>query len=162
MTTVHDVFLLVLSGCGIVFATMAVLSQRLRRSAFFIWLCGLSVGAVFLCYGAEFLAFVQWAISTLIASVFIFYSMIFGEVAPTRVEKNKLRALVLLFLAGVVSEIALESWPVVKIREEAGSIFALGKRITENYSLALLALGFMLFLVVIGAGVIARPEEDQK
>jgi len=158
----QEVFLSLLTAVAVLFATFAVLSGSERRSAYCAWICGLSVGAIFLGYGAEFLAFAQWILSTLIASMFVLYSVIFGESKPDRVERSKLRGLVFLSFVGLTASFVLDVWPITQIRTEAGSVFLLGKRMVEDYFLALLMLGFMLFLVIIGAGVIARPERSEK
>src|SRR3989344_6991442 len=70
---------LALSGVAIGAAVISAIIDSLRSAALFLWLCGIAMGGIYLSFGAEYLAFVQWVLSTITALSFVFYSVLFGE-----------------------------------------------------------------------------------
>jgi NADH:ubiquinone oxidoreductase subunit 6 (subunit J) len=68
--------------CGILSlgsAIYATVAGDTKRSILSLWFAGLSVGGLYLSWGAEFLAVLQWILSTLVAISFLFYAVMFGE-----------------------------------------------------------------------------------
>ena len=138
----------------------------IRRAVLSLWVAGLGIGAIYLTLGAEVLAIVQWIVSTLVAISFVFFSAMFGEYGPgegfkfdRRLIKTGLGVLVgaafawvIWFGAGQLPEEQLVQ-PV-----EGTDIAALGKALTGQHLLSLEVLALTLFLVLVGGGVIARPD----
>jgi NADH:ubiquinone oxidoreductase subunit 6 (subunit J) len=153
-------------------AIAAAAFSDLRRAVLALWVTGLGVGGIYLSLGAELLAVVQWSVSTIAAISFFFYATLFGElgVADDRPARQRALACVLPGAAGlafavvvVVSAQRLLGWTISDLVEAAQpaenqTLARMGRRLVEGHLPALQVLGFLLFLVVIGAGALARPE----
>jgi NADH-quinone oxidoreductase subunit J len=161
------------SAVALISALLATFLNSIRHAVLSLWICGLAVGGLFLSQGAELLAIVQWVISTLAALSFIFYSIMLGEYharnhAPF---KAKLTAAILPVLAGLgfAGVIGLGSYSLIveQFSFEAPSVVShdlvtLGNSLMERQFLSLQILGLTLFLVVVGAGIVARSELERK
>lgn len=160
-------------------ALTATFMSSIRFAILSLWVCGLAVGGIFLSQGAELLAITQWIISTLGALCFIFYSVMLGEYhsEETTPLKRKLVSAILPTLAGLgfsgviwlgsrslssanAGANALNMAPPSP--ENAHNLATIGKSLMDKQFLSLQILGLTLFLVVVGAGVIARPEMKEK
>lgn len=154
-------------------ALSASFASDVRRAVLSLWIAGLGLGGLYLMMGAELLAMIQWIISTLVSIAFIFHSVLFGEYggsAPAPASKAaRAQKLVTSCLAGLAfgaviwfatRDLALETG-MPEGFQGAGDLFSLGKAISEQHMLAFEIFGLTLFLVVIGAGVIARPEDGK-
>ena len=152
-------------------AGVAAFVGDLRRAALALWVAGLSIGAIYLTLGAEVLAVIQWVVSTLGAITFVFYSSNFGEHGPR--EKlhldRRLAKVVLGVLAG--GAFAWIMWtgagqlpnePLSLQPVEGTDVLAIGHALTGQNLVALEVLALTLFLVLIGGGVIARPDVSGK
>lgn len=144
-------------------ALVAMLTGNNRRASFGLWLCGLGVGGIFLALRAEFLAVSQWILSTVVSLSFVAYSTLFGE-RETELEWKKLAA-ALFLSASVLATI----WFGLRDFEMPMDVEAirlglndLGGLMIKDYLIALEVLALTLFLVIVGAGVISRPEEFRK
>jgi NADH:ubiquinone oxidoreductase subunit 6 (subunit J) len=151
-------------------AVLATFVSDVRRAVIALWLCGLGMGGIFLSVGAELLAITQWIVSTLVVISFIFYAVMFGEfgVSDERPLKARLQGLVMPLIAGAA--FAAAAWigagmlhgDVTAIEAPtttSGSPTAeVGRRLTEENWLSLEVLGLTLFLVIVGSGIVARPE----
>jgi NADH-quinone oxidoreductase subunit J len=157
------------SGLTLAAGLSATLFSDLRRAVLALWIAGLGVGGIYLSLHAEVLAVIQWIVSTLVAISFGFYGVMFGEygIDDRRPWKRKLLSFVLPVLLGAAFcftiwsgtsqyEGVLEQSP-----SAAQNVFSIGRVLTENYLLPLEVLGLMLFLVIVGSGVIARPDEPE-
>ena len=162
-------------------ALTATFMSSIRFAILSLWVCGLAVGGIFLSQGAELLAITQWIVSTLGALCFIFYSVMLGEYHSegTTPFKRKLVSGILPTLAGLgfsgviwlgshslssanagANALALNMAPPTP--ENAHNLTTIGKSLIDKQFLSLQILGLTLFLVVVGAGVIARPEMKEK
>lgn len=150
-------------------AGIAALVRDARRGTLALWVAGLSVGCIYLTLGAEVLAIIQWMISTLVAIAFAFFGVMFGEYgsqSPSESKKAHRRYLLsgLSLMIGVGFSALI--WvgggqtpsDLLAIPNSGNDIVALGKSLTENHLLSLEVLALTLFLVLIGGGVVARPE----
>jgi NADH:ubiquinone oxidoreductase subunit 6 (subunit J) len=144
----------------------------IRRAVLSLWVAGLGIGAIYLTLGAEVLAVVQWIVSTLVAISFVFFSVMFGEYGPG--EEFKVDRRLIKTGLGVLLGLAF-AWVIWfggghfpdELLPQAGEgtdIAALGKVLTGQHLLSLEVLALTLFLVLVGGGVIARPDpqEDEK
>lgn len=164
---------------------LACIMTDMRRAVLSLWVCSLGVGGIYLAMGAELLAIVQWIVSTVVAIAFIFYAVMFGEyvsrdrdsekIPPSkRILQAVLPALigagfstVIIFGANHLPTIQpVEVGPVPTLDGaqvvERKNVAVLGQVLTEHHFLSLEILGLMLFLVIVGSGVIARPERLEK
>lgn len=158
-------------------AAMACFVGDLRRAVLALWVCSLGVGGLYLFMGAELLAIIQWIVSTLISIAFVFYAVMFGEYGvndrrplPRRIiDAIQPVALGLAFtaviwlggghLSGVVAEAGASFPHAPDGSSMAGQDLAvLGKALAEDHLLSLEILALTLFLVIVGSGVVARPE----
>jgi len=172
--------------CGLLALSSAVtacLMEDMRRAVLSLWVCGLSVGGLYLALGAELLAVVQWILSTLIAIAFIFYAMMFGEYGRLRPEPEPagepwsariLRAVLpalaaagftamIVFGASEISGNGLTEFgpnPAMNGAEIMANenLDVVGRMLAGNHFISMELLGLTLFLVIIGSGVVARPE----
>jgi NADH:ubiquinone oxidoreductase subunit 6 (subunit J) len=156
------------SGLALVAGGAACFVADIKRAVLSLWVAGLAVGGIYLSVGAELLAVVQWIVATIVAMSFIFYSVMFGEYGKRdpRPLLEKAKGLILPLLIGVAfvgilaitgqltnSEIQPAATPAA-----GQSLLDLGRRLASEHLLSLEVLGLSLFLVIVGSGVIARPE----
>ena len=154
--------------CAIITVTGALAAtfmNNVRGAILALWICGLGVGGLFLSFGAEMLAIVQWIISTLGVLSFVFYAVMFGEyhLRDLRPFKVKLTSAILPMLGGCAFTsliwVGTRDLKMVAETVPAGQdMAALGKLLTENHLVSLEILGLSLLLAIVGSGVIARTE----
>ena len=149
-------------------ALTATFVRHIRRAILALWVTSLGVGGLYLTMGAEFLAIIQWMISTLTTLSFIFFSVMFGEYNSATAKENRkdiLRiGLAIALGVGFTAIIALGSRPLIEglllMPREDIDLSLLGKQLTEDHFLSLEVLALTLFLVLVGGGVIARSESE--
>jgi NADH:ubiquinone oxidoreductase subunit 6 (subunit J) len=140
----------------------------IRRAVLSLWVAGLGIGAIYLTLGAELLAVVQWIVSTLVAISFVFFSVMFGEYGQK--QKMQLDRRLIKVLLAVLLGLAF-AWVVwfgsgrypdelLAQPMEGTDLAAIGKTLTGQHLLSLEVLALTLFLVLVGGGVIARPDEQ--
>lgn len=147
---------------------IATFEGQMRRAILALWVAGIGVGAVYLTLGAEFLAIIQWVVSTLVAISFIFFSVLFGEYhAPSAPSSPYPRLFVLLslLLGGVFAlfiGLGTEHLGASAINfvVQESDLITLGRKLTQDHILSLEVLALTLFLVLVGGGVIARSEGE--
>jgi NADH:ubiquinone oxidoreductase subunit 6 (subunit J) len=157
-------------------ALVATILPDMRRASLALWVVGLGVGAVYLTVGAELLAVIQWILSTVIAVSLVFFSVMFGEYGAKREKPDKraigriamggaLAALLVVALAlglgGALQSSPLET-PLTSPNVPASDLAAVGKALAERHFLSLEILALTLFLVLVGGGVLARPDRAQE
>lgn len=88
---------------GIILSALffATFISDVKKSILALWAAGLGVGSLFLILGAEFLAIVQWIVSTLTAISFIFFAVLFGE--HQRQPSNKIKTRFIQLLLSLLS-----------------------------------------------------------
>src|SRR5688500_17716981 len=69
----------IFAGVTLAAALMATFVGHMRRAILALWVAGLGVGGMYLTVGAEFLAIIQWIVSTLVTISFVFFAVMFGE-----------------------------------------------------------------------------------
>ena len=156
---------------GITFsaALIATFVRQMRRAILALWVASLGIGGLYLTLGAEFLAIVQWVMSTLTTISFIFFSVLFGEynTPPGRTDrtgrKDILRTVLSIVLGcGFTAIIWLgaQSLPEGSLLfpSHAADVAVLGRTLTQDHLLSLEVLALTLFLVLVGGGVVARSE----
>jgi NADH:ubiquinone oxidoreductase subunit 6 (subunit J) len=156
----------IFAGITLSAVLMATFENHMRRAVLALWVAGIGVGAMYLTVGAEFLAVIQWIVSTLTAISFIFFSVMFGEYhSPTPKAGVQGRLFVILALIlgatfaaviGIGSEELRESTLTLVLQES--DLGTIGKKLTAEHLLSLEVLALTLFLVLVGGGVIARNE----
>lgn len=151
------------SSLAVIAAVIAVALSDMRKTIMASWVASMSAGALFLAYGAEYLAVVQWTIGTLIAISFLVYASLFGEYAAIdkRVGRKKaFDAIPALVIGG--SFLAIVS--IAIFGKSVGSdgpvldLAATGQSLAERHLISLELIAFLLLAVLIGAGVIGRAE----
>lgn len=157
----------IFAGITLAAVVTAAFVGDIRRAVLALWVAGLGVGAIYLTLGAEMLAIVQWIVSTLVAISFVFFSVMFGEYGPASAPLRVDRAMVktgLSLLLGL--GFAWMIWygagqlPSDQLAQpaEGSDLAAIGKTLTGQHLLSLEVLALTLFLVLVGGGVIARPD----
>lgn len=160
----------------------AALVENMRTATLSLWIASLAVGGVYLTLGAEALAIVQWIVSTLAAISFIFFAAMFGEYDRATSEERVSssggpwmarlqsisRAQIVAFGLSAVIGIAfvLVVWQgsadlpegTLAIPDKNNDLIALGRVLIDHHLLSLEVLATTLFLVLVGGGIIARPE----
>lgn len=156
---------------AVVSAALAMIFSDSRRVILSAWVSGMSVGALFLSYGAEYLAVIQWVVGTLIAISFLVFATMYGEYGSldARTPRERLFDAIPSVLAGAAffAMIALAVHDFSESTSAEGptgpnDLVAVGIALGQRHWVALELLGFMLVAVLIGAGVISRPEESQR
>jgi NADH:ubiquinone oxidoreductase subunit 6 (subunit J) len=148
-------------------AAWAALAPDIRRAVLALWVAGLAAGGLYLTLGSELLAIVQWIVSTVTAISFLFFSVVFGQFRaverPGRWARTGLAALAGFAVA------ALLGWAAVRMGHDpapeevtrlvpGSDLVSLGKVFTGEHFLSLEILGVLMFMVLVGAGVLARPD----
>jgi NADH:ubiquinone oxidoreductase subunit 6 (subunit J) len=153
--------------CGILATGAAIMAAFLgdvRRAVLALWITGLAVGGVYLGLGAELLAVVQWIVSTVVAISFIFYAVMFGEygLGDERPPLRRAFTAVLPMLLGLafMGVVWLGTQDLAAPEAGAGGpgLARLGQLLMQEHFISLEVLGLTLFLMIVGSGVIARPE----
>jgi NADH:ubiquinone oxidoreductase subunit 6 (subunit J) len=154
-----------LSVLGSLAATFA---GDLRVAILALWITGLAAGGIQLALGAEVLAVCQWVISTLITLNLFFHSVTYGEhgAADPRLRGKRAVAAIFPVLIGAgfggVLWLGTRHLPIAGVIQPAPGqdLAALGKMLLEKHLLTLEMVAVLLFLAVVGAGVLARPERS--
>lgn len=159
----------VFAGITLASVLVATFVGDLRRAVLALWVAGLGVGAIYLTLGAEVLAIIQWIISTLVAISFVFFSAMFGEYGPgeklkfdRHLVKSGLGVLVGAAFAWVIwfGAAPLPDGALGEVMEGT-DVAALGRALTGQHLLSLEVLALTLFLVLVGGGVLARPDSSE-
>lgn len=154
------------SSITLVAAIFATLAGDLRASILALWLAGLGTGGIYLSVGAELLAVVQWIISTLLTVGFLVHAVTYGEygLADSRTKSKRVLAAVFPAIVGIAFAgmigLGASHLPVARLFEPAAGpdLAGFGKALVGKHLLSLELLVLTLFMVVVGAGVIARPD----
>ena len=157
----------IFAGITLSAVLMATFVSHTRHAILALWVAGLGIGALYLTVGAEFLAIVQWIVSTLVTISFVFFAVMFGEFNHPRSQSSPKKGRFLVFLsillgaafAGVIG-LGSRELPVSKLAQEnfSGDLSNVGRALTQENLLSLEVLALILFLVLVGGGVIARSE----
>ena len=159
----------IFSGITLAAVLMAPFVGHMRVSILSLWVAGLGVGAVYLTLGAEFLAIVQWIVSTLVTITFLFFAVMFGEYDPPAVKRDSKTFVVQVvsLILGCVFAIFLgmisRHLPNGAQTEfpDGSDLKVLGRVLTQENLLSLEVLALTLFLVLVGGGVVARSEGEE-
>lgn len=158
------------AGISLAAAAAATFVGDIRRAILALWVAGLGVGGLYLSLGAELLAVIQWIVSTLVSISFVFYAVMFGEYGvPDRrtISEKAVSCLSSLGLgaafAGVIvlggRDLPGMMGAELLVRPVANpGVMTLGRALADDYFLSLEILALTLFLVIVGSGVVARPE----
>jgi len=148
--------------CGILAllsGAVATFVNELRLSLVALWLAGLAVGGVFLSVGAEYLAVVQWIVSTLLCITFLLFSSLYDP--KTERPTGKFYLMSILIGLGFIAVI----WSAVfqlphggVLEENAIGLVDLGKAMVKRNFLAIELLAVTFLIVIVGAGAISRTE----
>ena len=148
-----------------IFSVSSFFCKDPKQAILSLWVCGLAIGGVYLSLGFEFLAVLQWLLSTAMAISFFFYSLTFGEFGAG--EKEKIFPS--LFLGTVVSVFfftcikkGLGEVEVGLIPVEKDSLDVLSRALVGEYFLSVPIFSLTLFLTMLGCGMIAREENNNK
>ena len=149
-------------------ALVATFAGDLRVSILAFWITGLGAGGVELSLGGELMAVVQWILTTLVSISLLFHSITYGEYGVKDERPVSRRAAAAVFpvllgasLAGVIW-LGCRQLPVAQAIEPAAGkdLDALGLRLFSKHLLSLELIITMLFLALVGTGVIARPDKE--
>ena len=167
------------AAIAVLSALVAALYRDARRVVLALWVCGMCFGAIFLSFGAEVLAVVQWIVTTLVGISLLFFSSMFGELGSkeiTEISDSSARkerfdlvqaAMVGIAFAAVLGAALLRFRPdadwMSHLASDSGpftgqDLQALGGLLTEKHLISLEVLGVTLLLILVGGGVLARPE----
>ena len=158
----------VFSGITLSAVLVATFTHTMRNSILALWVAGLGVGAIYLTIGAEFLAIVQWIVSTLLTITFVFFAVMFGEYSLENEQRTQKEYILTFFsiLVGIGFSVTVwygtRHFEQLSLASSSGStdLNALGKLLIEQNFVALEVLALTLFLVLVGGGVIARFERS--
>ena len=136
---------------------LAAASPSLLFASISLVICGLAVGGVWLVHGAEYIAFVQWITTLFVGISFILLAQLFGR----KDAQNQRWAALVPFAIGVVFLVFIlrffePQW--LSIPAVGVSIRQMGNWLIEDHLAAVLLVGILLFLSVVGVGLIARSE----
>jgi NADH:ubiquinone oxidoreductase subunit 6 (subunit J) len=158
----------VCAGVLVLSAFLAAVMSDVRSATLWLWVAGLGAGGVYLSVGAELLAVIQWIVATVVAIGFVFYSVMFGEFGSQAREKpvRQLIQSVLPIGVGLIFEGML--WlgsgpgflgmPMIQGVPQAQDLSGTGRVLARDHLLSVEILGLILLLLVVGSGVIARPD----
>lgn len=159
-------FVAIFSALTVLAAVGAVILSDMRKVIVASWVASMSAGALFLSYGAEYLAIVQWLVGTLVAISFLVYASLFGGYASVdaRSKREKIfdgipAAVIGLSFFAIVTVAALGKDVVAE--GSAADLAAMGQSLTSKHVISLELIAFLLLAVLVGAGVIGRAESPE-
>ncbi len=149
--------------------SVATLSRSIRVVILSLWLVGLVVGAIYSSIGAEVLGFMQLAAATLTSVSFYFFSMIFGGEIESN-EKEGVnhvfkQVLILIFssfyslILGFGFHSIVGKQAPVNFQFSKVEMNLLGEKLINEYVISFELIVVTFFLILIGGGVLARPEK---
>jgi NADH:ubiquinone oxidoreductase subunit 6 (subunit J) len=144
---------------AIVFALMAAVVGNLRYVTLALWMCNLFVGAIYLSLGSEFLAVVQWIVASLMAIAFLFYAVLFGTSHPSEPDY---RGIGIASLPGVSFVSVFSFLSFNQIGADVGQhsklgLAEIGTHLLNDYFLPTLLVSLLIFLAIVGIGIVSRP-----
>lgn len=151
-----------LSAAAVTSALAAALVTDMRKAVLGLWICGISVGGLFLSMGAEMAAIIQWILSTITAVTFVFYAVMFGEYRG-KGQSRVFWVIPSAVAAGCFAWVVAVAFPerVVDFSvgdpAEAKSAGEVGFAIADGHFLSLSVLGIILLAALVSAGTVARP-----
>ncbi len=142
---------------AVVFSFGAIIARSTRAIFWLLWLSGLALGCTYLSIGSDFLAFIQVLLVTVSGVLYFFFGFLHSHqsraVEPRKFIVSLLLGLVFLALLGFgFSGHALFS---VLPNSNLGLV-QLGQYLVGHQFLSLELMGILLFVVIIGVGVLAR------
>ncbi|MEK7399909.1 MAG: NADH-quinone oxidoreductase subunit J [Candidatus Poribacteria bacterium] len=154
---------LVLGMVVVVTAVCAVFLNNIYKAVTALWGTGVAVGFVYILYGAETLAIVQWITSTLVTGAFIIAAALSGEQFWATSEKKSRSFLVTSIFLGlcfaVVVFLGIEKIIDITTKEHFvydTGLTALGKMAGGRGFISLEMLAFILLVALIGTGFVVR------
>ena len=153
-------------------ALVASFVNGMRTAILSLWIAGLAMGCLYVTLGAESLAVIQWIVSTLVAISLFFFAVMFGEYEKESNEApgESLLSRKKIFVLGIAIVLGLAFAAIIylgatefpqdipSLPKAGNDLAALGRTMVENHMLSLEVLGLTLFLILVGGGVVARPE----
>lgn len=161
LQNLNTVFFWICGGLAVLTALISAFILDIRYSGLAIWICGIALGGCFLSRGAEFLAVVQWIISTMVSISFAFYSVLLGNREKRRGYSVLIACMILV--GGFVYLVwhSAKSAVMIEIaRNSEMNLASIGKLLIDKHVLSLELISLTLFLVIVGAGVISRLEDN--
>ncbi len=147
---------------------LAAFSADIYVAILALWLAGTSVGAIYLILDFETLAMIQWLSCTLIALGFVFFAVLFGEYrsSPSRSLGKRwgipLISLVLGIGFSALSWFSASFSPLNEDRSAVGpetNAAEFSMSLVNQHGVSLTLLALMLFVTLIGAGIVARSTQ---
>lgn len=160
-----------LGGMAFGLGLVAAVATQLRVALVCLWGASLCVAGIFLGLGAEFLALCLALLSTILAMVLVFHTELFGR--RERIP-NWLIAVVAFLLGDAFVVIV---WACVHpvaggvgmgqdgaaLQDTATvSLASLGQTLVHDHILSVELMAIILLSVVVGLGVVSRPEARKK
>jgi NADH:ubiquinone oxidoreductase subunit 6 (subunit J) len=171
-------------------AVCSLFFEDMRRAAVSVWVAGLGAGAVEMALGAEVLAVTQWILSSVALVVFILFSVTFGEYRSRSTEEvttapqgkpalesrawRLARAFGPVLLGGAFMGVVFYGYLPLERRAAStmkvsllgsfpgGDIRAVAQALLRENFVSLQIVALILLLVVVGAGVVSRPEGGKR
>ena len=144
-------------------------SSQIRAVILCLWLMGLVVGGIYTLMGAEMLGFIQMVSATLTGVSLYFFSMIFGEKIENdeQPKYQKIFHRVCVFLGATLYSVVLGLGFQPLLQQQLPNhiafavvdMNALGGKLTHEYILSFQIIALTFFIILIGGGVLARPEK---
>ena len=158
----------IFAGITVAAALIATFGQNMRSAVLALWVAGLGVGGIYLTIGAEFLAIVQWIVSTLLTITFVFFAVMFGEYHSAQIQRTKQEWVLVLLstLSGIGFSFVIWlgskelSFDPSILKNNGIELKVLGQILIEKNFISLEVLALTLFLVLVGGGVVARFERS--
>lgn len=172
-----------LIGLVLVAAFLASFLENRRHVVFAFWVTGLGVGSIYLILGAEWVAVIQWIVSTLATMNFIFFSVVSGEfyadkkfrlpyhkkIHTFKFQKFREHCLLTVlawFLgAAFVGTVVFCVKKIVFLPQELpysgeNDLNLIGRVLTQEYLLSLQLLGVLMLITLVGSSVIACSDKE--
>ena len=163
MTLLQTVFLIV-SSVTILGAVGVVAARNILRSALFLILSFLGVGALYILLEAPFLAAAQVLIYVGAIAILILFAIMLTERLMKGGKSTNEQWWVVLVLSTLLAAILIflavgAGWPVEKGQLTLDPISALGESLLTTYLLPFEVASLLLLMALIGAIIIAREEK---
>jgi len=147
---------------SVLLGVFAALSTSIKNAAFYLWLCGLSLGVTFLVAMSEFVALAQWLVSSLIYLTFVFHTQKSEDASflSDWVKQGLSGFIGFLFILGLYFGLK-DSVSRIRLGDDLISVYELGHYILSDQLLSVEVLSLSFFLVVVGIGVLGKRKDSK-
>ena len=147
-------------GIALGAAVAATVIRDIRRAVLLLWLAGMACGCIFLSCESEILAVTQWSVSTLVCFALLYFTLLLGGHRSHGYEVKLIPILAIPVSVGFGIVIFLAAPPIESfVQPPRSDLHAFAQILAKNQVVSVEVLALTLLAVIVGAGVLGRPND---